>query len=385
MAKRISLLATASRGTEPLLADELKTLGASRVRQARGVVRFLATIPEALSICLWSRIGMRVLLPLLEDAEARGQDGLYDAAAGVAWEEHLTAATTFAVEATLKDSEHSHSGFVALKLKDAIVDRLRDRLGRRPSVDTRDPDVRIVAHLAGARLSLSLDLVGEPLHRRGYRVRQTAAPLKETLSAAVLAAAGYAGAEPLCDPMCGSGTLLTEAAMISIGRAPGLRRTFAVERWPHLGASSKATLDDLRSDARAREHEPPAAVTITGMDRDEDAVRVARANLKAAGLDRLVALRQADATNEPAPHASSPGLIVTNPPYGDRLTAGGQKGMKTFYFKLGENLATWRGWRTAVLSGNPAFESAFHRRPSAKRALWNGPIACELLLYPARP
>ena len=168
MAERLSLFATAARGTEPLLAEELGELDAKRIRQDRGGVRFLASLEEALRICLWSRIAMRVLYPLAS-LEAEGAEGLYEAARQVAWEEHLTATSTLAVEATLRGSEHRHSGFVALKIKDAVVDRLRQRLGSRPDVDTRDPLVRIVAHLAGTRLTLSLDLCGAPLDRRGYR------------------------------------------------------------------------------------------------------------------------------------------------------------------------------------------------------------------------
>ncbi|HET9451610.1 MAG TPA: THUMP domain-containing protein, partial [Aggregicoccus sp.] len=214
MAERLALFATTARGTEDLLAEELVELGARRIRQDRGGVRFMASLDEALKVCLWSRIAMRVLYPLGE-FEAKGAEGLYAAVASVPWEQHLTPSHTFAVEATLKDSEHSHSGFVALKVKDAIVDRMRQKSGSRPDVDTKNPHVSVVAHLVKEKLSLSLDLCGEPLHRRGYRVRPTPAPLKETLAAALLRSAGYTGQEPLVDPMCGSGTLLIEAGLIA--------------------------------------------------------------------------------------------------------------------------------------------------------------------------
>src|SRR5262244_2664891 len=223
----LHLFATAARGTEPLLADELKELGAAQVRQDRGGVRFAANWHEALRICLWTRIAMRVLHPL-QEVQAIGAQGLYEAAAAIAWEEHLTAQSTFAVEATLKDSEHSHSGFVALKIKDAIADRLRKKLGKRPDVEVKNPAVRVVAHLAKQKLSLALDLAGEPLHRRGYRRKSTEAPLKETLAAAMLRAASFRGEEPVLDPMCGSGTLLIEAGLIAGRRAPGLVRTMGV-------------------------------------------------------------------------------------------------------------------------------------------------------------
>ncbi len=387
MPQRLALFATAARGTEELLAAELTELGAAKVRQDRGGVRFHANLNEALRICLWTRIAMRVLYPLAE-TEAKGADGLYEAARAIAWEEHLTASTTFAVEATLKDSEHPHSGFVALKLKDGLVDRLREKLGARPDVDTSHPDFRIVAHLSGTKLSLSLDLCGEALHRRGYRVEPTVAPLKETLAAAILRAADYTGDEPLLDPMCGSGSLLIEAGLIARRRAPSLHRRFAVERWPSLGKGAKEVLDELKTQARANERKVP--FPILGFDKSEDAVHAARLNVSAARLSEEIKIEEGDATG-PLPLLDvPPGLVVTNPPYGDRLTGGhGQKGMKSFYFKLGEALRGLQGWRLAVLCGNPAFESAFHARPNMRRTLWNGPIECTLLQYgtkaPAKP
>jgi putative N6-adenine-specific DNA methylase len=296
----------------------------------------------------------------------------------VPWEEHLTPGHTFAVEATLRDSEHSHSGFVALKVKDALVDRMRGTLGARPDVNTRNPDVSVVAHLARERLSLSLDLCGEPLHRRGYRVRPTPAPLKETLAAALLRAARYTGEEALVDPMCGSGTLLIEGGFIARRRAPGIGRSFAVERWPHLGARAKELLEDMRADARR--HERKVLVPLRGFDKDPDALEAAWRNVKAARLSEEIQIAEGDAT-KPLPLPEGGGLLITNPPYGERIGSGGQKGMKSFYFKLGENLRSLDGWRVFILSGNPAFESAFHARPSIRRDVWNGPIACTLLGY----
>jgi putative N6-adenine-specific DNA methylase len=232
---RLPLYATATRGTEPFLAEELEACGCKRIRQDRGGVRFMADLDEVLRVCLHSRVAMRVLYPL-GSFEVQGAEGLYEAAREVAWEDWLTPRMTFAVEATLKDSEHTHTGFVALKLKDGIVDRLREKLGRRPDVDSRDPDVRVVAHLAKTQLSLSLDLCGEPLFKRGYKLKQTVAPLKETLAAAMLLASKYTGEEPLVDPLCGSGTLVIEAGYIATRRAPGLKRRFALEDWPQFAA-----------------------------------------------------------------------------------------------------------------------------------------------------
>ncbi len=378
--ERLALYATASRGTEDLLAEELDELGAVRLKRTRGGVRFSANLLEALRICVWSRIAMRVLYPLAE-LDARGQQGLYDAAVSVPWEDHLSLLSTFAVDATLKDSEHAHSGFVALKIKDAIVDRLRGKLGGRPDVDTRDPAVRIIARLSGSQLSLSLDLCGDPLYKRGYRRGSFTAPLNEALAAAVLRAAHYQGDEPLWDPLCGSGTLLIEGAMIAMRRAPNLKRSFGVERWPELGSKARSILTELREEARSAERTP--AHPIIGSDKSEDSIAAAKLNISAAKLGRAVILSVADATLPAEPgRIPETGLLVSNPPYGERLKGGGNKGMKSFYFKLGEGLAAASSWRRFILAGHPAFESAFHARPASRRPLWNGPIECTLLEYP---
>lgn len=383
--ERLALYATASRGTEDLLAQELEELGAVRVKRDRGGVRFAANLLEGLRICMWSRIAMRVLYPLGE-FEARGAEGIYDAAASVPWEDHLSRSSTFAVDATLKSDEHTHSGFIALKIKDAIVDRLRGKLGARPDVDTRDPAVRVVARLSGSRLTLSLDLCGEPLYKRGYRRGSFKAPLNECLAAAILRAAGYRGDEPLWDPLCGSGTFLVEAAWIALRRPPNLRRRFGVEAWPALGSKARSHLVDLREEALAEERAPTAP--IFGSDKSEEAIAAAKLNASAAKLGRAVTLKVSDATDPTVPSwlTTGGGLLVSNPPYGERLAGGtGTKGMKSFYFKLGEGLAHARGWRRFFLAGHPAFESAFHARPSSRRQLWNGPIECTLLGYPAAP
>ncbi len=382
MAERLPLFATASRGTEPLVAAELETLGAKKVRQGRGGVSFMANLDEAMRLIVYSRLAMRVLYPLGE-FESAGQEGLYEAASSVAWEEWLTTTSTFAVEATLTNSEHTHSGFVALKIKDGIVDRMRKVKGARPNVDTQSPDVQVVAHLNKNKLSLSLDLCGDALFKRGYRIKTTPAPLKETLAAAVLMASGYDGTEPLADPMCGSGTIVIEAGYIATNRPPGLKRHFAVERWPSLGEKASALLTEIKAEATANLR--PAAHPILARDRDEEALEAVKRNVIAAGLTAEVRVEQADAVHDEPPTDITPGLICTNPPYGDRLSAGGQKGMKTFYFQLGEGMNRWAGWRMAFLSGNSAFESAFHHRPIKRTPMFNGPIECTLTEYGPQP
>jgi putative N6-adenine-specific DNA methylase len=320
---------------------------------------------------------MRILYPV-GSFEAGKTDEIYAAALEVPWEEHLNRTSTFAVEASLRGGEQHHSGFVALKIKDAIADRLRVRLGGRPDVDGRAPAVRVVAHLADRALSLSLDLCGQPLNRRGYRVEPTTSPLKETLAAAILRGAGFDGEAPLMDPMCGSGTILIEAAMIARHRAPNLRQRLAVERWPFLGDEARAILRDLRADAEGQER--PAPYDILGFDKEERAVQAARRNVQAAGLSDTIRLAAGDATKLPE-LGTGPGFVVSNPPYGDRVRGQGQQAMKSFYYGLGESFSGLLGWKIALLNGNPAFESAFHLRPLGRRDLFNGPIACVLLEY----
>lgn len=380
MAVRLPLFATCTRGTEPFLATELEALGCKRIRQDRGGVRFMAALDEILRVCLHSRIAMRVLYPLGE-FDAPGADGLYEAARKVEWSEWMTPNTTFAVEATLKDSEHTHTGFVALKIKDGIVDALREKFGQRPDVDSHHPDVSVVAHLAKQKLSLSLDLCGEPLFKRGYRIKTTVAPLKETLAAALLMAAGYTGEEPLADPMCGSGTLVIEGAWLAMKRAPGLKRRFALEGWPQFSKQAAPLLEELRREAVSQQRTLP--FQLVARDYNEDALTAVRRNVVAAGLSTAVKIEEADALRS-GPPEGAPGLLISNPPYGERIGEGGQKGMKSFFHSLGNALDQWHGWRLALLAGNSAFESAFGRRPSKRFDVWNGPIACQLLQYPPR-
>lgn len=378
--ERLPLFATASRGTEPVLAQELETLGCKRIRQDRGGVRFFAALDELASVLVNSRVAMRVLYPLRQ-FEAHGADGLYEAARAIPWEDWLGRGSTFAVEATLKDTEHSHSGFVALKLKDGLVDRLREKWGSRPDVDSRNPTFQVVAHLARTSLSISLDLSGEPLFKRGYRQASTAAPMKETLAAAMLLASKYDGSEPFVDPMCGSGTLAIEAGLIATRRAPGLKRSFGCEAWPSFAPTLKPLLEDVRRQAFAQVRPPPAP--IVARDYDDEVIAALKRNVVTSGLSTAVRLEQLDATTA-GPPEGAPGLVCTNPPYGERLGTGGQKGMKSFFHKLGATLKQWHGWRFSVLAGNEAFESAFGMRPSSRTALWNGAIPCQLLQYPAR-
>jgi putative N6-adenine-specific DNA methylase len=366
--------ATASAGTEDLLADELRALNLRGVRTGRGGARFAGEKVDGIRACLWSRIAMRVLLPLAE-FPAADADALYNGARDVRWEEHLDATRTFAVEAVGRTEALGHTLYTALKVKDAVADVLRERCGARPYVDANDPDVRIVAHLAGGRASLALDLAGEPLFKRGWRLAQTEATLKETLAAAILRACGYDGTRPLVDPMCGSGTLAIEAALIAQHHAPGVHRRLGIERWSSFDETLRAELRRMRDEARrgVRRGAPP----VIARDRDPEAIRATHVNVKRSGLP--IQVQQADA-RDLAP-LEPPGFVVVNPPYGKRLDGGGRRQLKTFFWQLGQAWRGLHGHRLAVLAGGPEFESAFGLRPTSRRPLWNGPLRCMLLTY----
>ena len=368
-----SWVATCPRGAEPALEAELGALGGKGIRPSKGAVRFTGPRETALRACLSLRTALRVLEPIGE-FDAPDADALYGGVRALGWPELMTPRQTLAVQATGKSPGLEHGHFVELKIKDAICDALRDALGARPDVDVKSPDVLVVAHLAAGRCQLSLDLCGELLSNRGYRVRGVAAPLRESLAAAVVLLSGWDGRRPFHDPLCGSGTIAIEAALIGAGRAPNAARRLACEKWPRTSADDMRALRLLREGLSAAGVEPPP---ILASDRDPEAVEATRANARAAGVP--VRVFQADARSiEPL---SPPGQIAMNPPYGERLEAGGRKQLKSFFHALGNAVGRLAGHRVAVLAGSPDFESAFGLRPRERRELWNGPIRSRLYLY----
>jgi putative N6-adenine-specific DNA methylase len=384
--------ATCAKGTEGALRRELVSLKLPRVHGDRGGVAFEGDLEHGMRACLHSRTAMRVLLELGRFAAPDAQ-ALYEGVRALGWEDWLTARTTLAVEASVVSSAITHSGFAALKVKDAIVDRLRDRLGARPDVDPKDPDFRIVLHLARGEATVSLDLAGEPLHRRGLRAASTVAPLKETLAAAVLALGGADPELPFVDPMAGSGTLAIEHALRARRIAPGLSRAFGFQRWPVYRGGPQSAWDRMKEAARA-EILPRAPAPIVARDLHPKALAALRQNVARAGLAADVAIEEGDARELEPPFAR--GIIVTNPPYGERLMGGeGERrgaaagaGARTqdrkilgFYRGLAEMFLRHSGWTVVVLSGNPALSRAFRLRPEIDHRLWNGPLEVRLLRW----
>jgi 23S rRNA G2445 N2-methylase RlmL len=364
------LFATAARGTEGAVRDELRDLGFRGVRADRGGVHFGRSLDEGFRACIEMRTAIRVL-HRLASFEAPTGEALYAGVAAVDFGPWLTPSHTLAVRAVCNGSQLTHSQFVAQKTKDAIVDQLRARLGARPSVDLDDPDVTFFVHLARDHATLYLDVSGGSLHRRGWRTRAGEAPLKESLAAAILRLSGWDREQPLVDPLCGSGTIAIEAALWARGLAPGLtRERFGFERWACHDEAAARRAAELREQARAkvRAGGPP----IRGSDVDPEALAAARENARAAGVS--VAWNQASVRDLEA--VGGPGVVVTNPPYGERLEA-----PEDLYRDMARAFGQMRGWRVAILSGTPAIERAMRRRADRSLPVFNGNIECRLLIY----
>ena len=381
----LRVIATAPAGVEPLLAAELTELGAAMPRPVRGGITFQGSLELAYRACLWSRTASRVLLPLAE-FPAAAADALYAGVHELPWEEHLAPAGTLSVEFSGGGPGIDHSHYGAQRVKDAIVDRFRARCGQRPSVDARQPDLRIHARWRDGQVAISLDLSGDSLHRRGYREATVTAPLKETLAAALLLKAGWpaiaAAGGPLIDPLCGSGTLAIEAAWIAGDHAPGLLR----EHWGFSGwlGHIPALWNRLLAEARERRDAGRARIPrIRASDRDPKAVRAASINAGCAGVaDRLQIERRDWSTVEPPP--GPPGLLIANPPYGERLGDHGE--LSALYVQLGDRLKTrFSGWRVALFAGNPEQGKRMGLRAVKTNVFYNGPLECRLLQFQIEP
>ena len=356
-AHSLKFLASAPRGFADLLARELEACGALQPRERSTGVAFAGTLESAYRACLWSRIANRVFLELAH-FEARDADEFHAAVRRIDWTAHLGPATTLACDFSGRHPAITHTHFGALKLKDGIVDALRLATGTRPDVALERPGVRVHAHARGTDITVSIDLSGDSLHRRGYR-----------------------GAEFL-DPMCGSGTLCIEAALIAADRAPGLTRDyFGFLAWRGHDAALWARLR-AEADARARAGAGEATrVTVRGTDRDPTAIRSARDNAARAGVGRLVCAETgvlADAAPLAARAADRPGLLCTNPPYGLRME--GREGARALHRELGAVLRErFQGWSAAVLTGAPELGMELGLRAYRTHSVWNGALECRLL------
>jgi putative N6-adenine-specific DNA methylase len=365
-------MATCPRGLEEVVCAELAALGHSEATSGRGTVSFRGGLDAVYAANLWLRSAVRVLRQLAEGA-VDGRESLYELAREIRWEDVVTRGQTIVAEVAGRAAAFRNTGFAALTVKDAVVDRLRLRWGFRPDVAKEGADVRIHVHLADDRTSLALDSSGEPLSHRGYRPRGGPAPLSESLAAGVLSLAGYDGDRPLLDPMAGTGTIAIEAALIATHSAPGLGRAFACERWPEHRPQLLAA---AREAARRRRRQAPAAIVAS--DVDPRAVRATSRNASEAGVAEAIRVEVRDVRSLVVQDADT--LIVTNPPYGKRL--GDSAALTQLYRDLGSVLKKRGAGATAwLLVGNPELGKAIGLRASRRIVLFNGPIECRLLRF----
>jgi len=367
------------RGLEPLLADELRALGAQRPTVEGGGVGFSGTMKTAYAANLSSRIASRVLWQL-GSGGYRDEGDLYAQARAVAWERHFDARQTLRVDVSASRSPLRSLDFATLTIKDAIVDRLRAKTGARPSIDRARPDVRVFAYLDERELVLYLDLSGEPLFKRGWRADKGEAPLKENLAAGLLMLAGWTPEVPLLDPFCGSGTIAIEAALIAARRAPGLNRRFALERLAGFDAAAWRELND--GAAAAVDDTVPAR--IAGADISTRVIETARGNARLAGLqswldDGRLSFASLDA-RQAQPIAAS-GMIVTNPPYGEQSaprSATVPALMRGFGDRMKESFSGWTAW---LLSSDRDLPRQMRLHETRKTVLFNGPLECRLFRF----
>lgn len=377
------LFITAALGLEQLLVDELTSLGLTEIKQERAGVSCQGSLADAYRICMWSRLASRVLLPLAQFA-ANDPDQLYAGVQGVDWSEHMDADSTLAVDCATSKSQITHSRYAEQKTKDAIVDQFRVRTGERPSVSLERPAVRLNLYLYQDQASLSLDLSGESLHRRGYRIDGVHAPLKENLAAGMLLRCGwpqiFAAGGGLVDPLCGSGTLPLEAALMATNTAPGLLRTY----YGFLGwkQHNDTIWQEVRqaADEKHRVGVGALKVPIVGYDADPRSIRAAWDHARQAGMDKLIHFERRRLEEFAPPSGVRTGLFIANPPYGERL--GNSAELAPLYNQLGQVMAQHcQGWHGGVITSEKELGRAIGLRADKINVLYNGALKCQLLQF----
>jgi putative N6-adenine-specific DNA methylase len=362
-----AFFASCPRGLEDLLVRELTSFNAVKINAAPGGVAFSGTWETCYRANLWSRIASRILWRVGEFSY-RNEKDLYDAARAVAWPKHFSVHQKIRVNVTAQKSPLKSLEFATLKVKDAVCDLFRDKVGSRPDVDRAAPDVRIHAFLEEAKGILYLDTSGEALFKRGWRMDIADAPIRENLAAGIILLSGWKFDQPLLDPMCGGGTLLSEAAAMARGRAPGAKRAFGFEK---LALFDAKLWQRIRDEKTANPGEP----RLYGSDTDPEALQAARRNLGAAGVERWVKLEQADVLERAAPEAG--GVLVANPPYGERI--GSADELAAFYPKLGDALKKkFAGWNCFFFTADLRLPKLIRLQPARRTPLWNGSLECRL-------
>lgn len=371
MENTFSMVAKTFKGLEPVLRDELLSLGAENVEIGTRMVSFEGDLELMYRANLCLRTALRVLKPI-EKFTATDPDQLYDIVREIPWEKYMTPQTTFAIDATVNSADFTHSRFATYRVKDGIVDHFRDMNGERPSVRVSGYDLLFNVHIDGDRVTISLDSSGEPLNKRGYREEQTEAPINEVLAAGIIMTTGWRGDTDFADPMCGSGTFLIEAALIAANINPGIYRTsFAFEKWPDF---DEELFEDLYNDDSA---ERPFNCKIRGGDIDPEAVAIARRNIKNAQVEDMVEIEckpMSEWTDNP-----EEGCLVMNPPYNHRLK---QEDMTEMFRGIGTNLKrNFPGWNAWLIGPDTEDFDNIGLKPSIKIPLLNGSLECSLREY----
>lgn len=369
--KEFEMIAKTFMGLEPLLARELTSLGANNVQIGRRMVSFTGdkAMMYKANFCLHTAI--RILKPI-SHFKARSADEVYEAVKKIDWSQYILEGKTFAVDSVVYSDEFRNSRFVTYKVKDAIADQFREKTGSRPNISVANPDLRLHIHIAESDATLCLDSSGTSLHLRGYRQESVAAPINEVLAAGMVMMTDWKGDIDLIDPMCGSGTILIEAALIALNMNPGVfRKEYAFERWTDF---DKELFEQIANDDS---QERPFAHHIYGYDIDPKAVGIARLNVKAAGLSDYITIEQADFKNFVQPKEKA--IIVTNPPYGERITT---NDLLATYKMIGERLKhSFIGNDAWVISYREECFQQIGLKPSIKIPLYNGSLECELRKY----
>ncbi|MBP7739021.1 MAG: bifunctional 23S rRNA (guanine(2069)-N(7))-methyltransferase RlmK/23S rRNA (guanine(2445)-N(2))-methyltransferase RlmL [Spirochaetes bacterium] len=382
----LNLFASAPKGVEPILAEELRDFGAAGCRATAGGVHFTGSLAEALRACLWSRTASRIFLCLGESAVEKSGD-MYDAARTVPWEDLAASGATMAVDFSGTGAGINNTMYGAQLVKDAVVDRIRDRRGKRPSIDAKEPDFLVNCHLSRKGLEVRVDLSGGGLHARGYRLESGAAPIRENLAAALLIKSGWptvAGTGgSFLDPMCGSGTMVIEAALMAADIAPGLNRL----RWGFRGwqGFDPSLWEDLVNEASERMIRGlTGAPKCVGFDSDRETLRMARHNAARARVETIAHFEKRLLEAAGPPPGLAEGLILTNPPYGKRMGDAG--GLRSLYEELGDTLKkSFPGWRAAVITGEPELGKRMGLRAHKSNVFFNGPLQCRLLQFRVEP
>ncbi len=373
MKEQFEMVAKTFQGLEDILADELRALGAQNVEPGRRMVSFEGDLEMLYKANLCCRTALRILKPIYKFI-ANDTDSLYEMIKEYDWSSVLTIDKTFSIDTVAYSDEFTHSRYVTYRVKDAIVDWFRDRYGedKRPGVRLQDADVMINVHIAGERVTISLDSSGESLHKRGYRVAQTEAPINEVLAAGIILRSGWHGECPLVDPMCGSGTFLIEAALIAANINPGVyRRGFAFENWADF---DEELFESLYNDDSA---EREVTCKIYGADMSPKAVEIATKNIKSAGVANYINLQVKPLSQWT--EAPADGILITNPPYGERISADDMDGL---YELIGNKLKhVFTGYHAWIIGYRKEYFDKIHLSASTKLPILNGSLECELREY----